>query len=360
MKRNNQYTHGGEVYDKQVTLDYSINVNPFGMPDAVKEAITANMEQYVKYPDSACLTLRKEISKANSKAKITSDMVLCGNGAADIIYRLCLAVKPKKAMVLAPTFSEYEQALHMVGSEVFYYELKEETGYLVEQDILEEIENKRCSMVFLCNPNNPIGNLIPAEMMRRIIEKCKQLGVLVVIDECFMEFTMYEETHSMVSNLTKYENVIIIKAFTKTYAMAGLRLGYALCADFDLLSRMRQSGPPWAVSSVAQVAGIAALKQHEYVEAARDYIKEEREYLTSMLRKIGCEVYHSETNYLVFKDPSHTTNPISLYERMLVRKILIRQCGNYHGLGNQYYRITVGRHNDNVTLIDALTQEIRM
>lgn len=358
MNQRKNYTHGGEVYDKEVTLDYSINVNPFGMPDSVKEAIISQIDNYVKYPDDSCIRLREAISNQNKKANITKEMVLCGNGAADLIYRLCLAVKPARAMVLAPTFSEYEQALQMVDCEVIHYQLKEENGFQVEEDLLQELEHKQCEMVFLCNPNNPIGNLISPNRMSQILKGCKERDILVAVDECFMEFTKWEATNSVVPDLAEYKNLIVIKAFTKTYAMAGLRLGYVLCADTELLGRMKECGPPWAVSSVAQAAGIAALSETEYVDKARTYIEKERAFLAQGLKELGCKVYESTTNYLVFQDASYRKETKSLYERMLERKILIRQCGNYYGLGESYYRITVGLHKDNLILMEALKEEI--
>lgn len=358
MKLSSEYAHGGEVYDKEIVLDYSINVNPFGMPDSVKQAIQENINEYMKYPDDSCMALRKSISEANKKNDVTPNMILCGNGAADLIYRLCLAVRPKKAMVLAPTFSEYEQALKVAGSEVIYYSLKEENGFEVQEDFLVALEESACKMVFLCNPNNPIGNIIPYERMEKIITKCNELGIILAVDECFMEFTRFQETHSIVSKLRAYQNLIVIKAFTKTYAMAGIRLGYVLSGNLPLLEKMKRSGPPWPVSTIAQVTGVAAIKETEYVDKARAYIESEREYLSKELKRIGCKVYPSQTNYLVFEDPSHGQSEKNLYERMLEQKILIRQCGNYHGLGPNYYRITVGVKNDNKAIIKALQNEI--
>lgn len=358
MKPANKYTHGGEIYDKEIALDYSINVNPFGMPESVKQAIQLNINEYVKYPDDRCIQLRKAISEANSSNRITPDMVLCGNGAADLIYRLCFAVKPKKAMVLAPTFSEYEQALKAAGSEVCYYSLREENGFEVQDDLLELLESSQCKMLFLCNPNNPIGNLISVKRMESIMKKCKERDIILVVDECFMEFTSYYKSHSVVSKLQSYPNLIVIKAFTKTYAMAGIRLGYVLSNNRSLLERMKEIGPPWAVSSVAQVAGIAALQEKEYVKYARAYIKRERNAIITSLREMGCKVYESCTNYIVFQDPSYNKKHNSLYERMLARRILIRQCGNYHGLGESYYRITVGLEKDNQVIIRALQEEL--
>lgn len=374
MKQERQYKHGGEIYDKDIALDYSINVNPFGMPESVKRAIVAHMEEYTKYPDDSCIALRKAIAKAHhtedhqkeghQSEQVNPEMVLCGNGAADIIYRLCLAEKPKRAMVLAPTFSEYEEALRMVDCTVEYYDLKEETGFTVEDDIFSQIRGNGYNMIFLCNPNNPVGNLIAPERMEQIIAICKEEGIRLVVDECFMEFTMYLTSHSVVAHLPSQPHVIVIKAFTKTYAMAGLRLGYALSADASLLARMRASGPPWAVSTTAQVAGLAALGEAGYVERARAYLVEGRAYLAEELRKMGYEVYDSCTNYLLFREQGQrakqesVTSPIgSLYERMLARKILLRQCGNYRGLGEDYYRITIGLEKDNHELIQALWKE---
>lgn len=344
-----QYSHGGEIYGKDIALDCSINVNPLRMPEAVKRAVREGIEQDYRYPDDDCTELREAIAgELPGSGRGRADWVLCGNGAADLIYRYVLSVRPGRVLMPAPSFSEYEKALLLAGTEVCHYSLREESGFRVEEDILGCLEGM--DAVFLCNPNNPVGNLMEPELLLRLLEQAGQREVRVFVDECFMEFTGEAGRCSLLPALESNSMLFILKAFTKTYAMAGLRLGYGVSADTGLLSRMKQSGPPWPVSSIAQRAGLAALGEREYLERSVGLIAEERGILKEGLERLGCKVYPSQTNYLMFRaDPG-------LYDSLLERRILIRQCGNYRGLGGEYYRVCVGRHEDNIRILQAIAE----
>lgn len=341
-----QYAHGGEIYDKTIRLDYSINVNPLRMPEGVKRAIVKGIEEDYRYPDHACGKLREAIAGARG---LLPEWVFCGNGAADVIYRYALAVKPSKVLLPAPTFSEYEKAFRLAGAEILYYDLKEADGFEVREDFLRRMGE--CELAVLCNPNNPVGNLTGAELMKRIVRKAKENGIRLLIDECFMEFTGEEEKYSLIPFVGDYDGLFILKAFTKTYAMAGIRLGYGLTSEKKLLEGMAEAGAPWSVSSVAQRAGIAALKETDYLRRAVEMIEREREFLTLSLRQLGFRVYPSKANYLMFRAGA------DLYERLLGEEILIRQCGNYRGLGKEYYRICVGLHKENERLLHILADK---
>lgn len=340
------YQHGGEMYDKNIRLDFSININPFGMPETVKNKIISEIEAYKNYPDDFCRELRNAIAQ---KENISEDWILCGNGAADMIYRLCYAKRPKKALLLAPTFSEYEKALLQVGCKIDYYQLQEGQNFSIQEDFFSFLKEE-LDIVFLCNPNNPVGNIIPMPILERINDICKENGIFLAIDECFMEFT--EKKNSMIKKIGENPHSCIIKAFTKTYAMAGIRLGYIICSDRNLLHKIKEAGAPWSVSIPAQKAGIAALKEKEYLLKTIAYLKEEREFLEKELKKLGCIVFPSEANYILWK-----FEPLigrDLYQKMLEKKILIRQCANYRGLGEHYYRICIGLHEENKCLLEQL------
>lgn len=204
--------------------------------------------------------------------------ILCGNGAADLVFRLALAEKPKHALVLAPTFAEYAAALETVDCEIHRHMLREENDFALTDDVLNAIEPP-IDRVFLCQPNNPTGQAADRTLMRRILAKCEAVGARLAVDECFLDFLPDGEAWTMKPELAAHPGLFILKAFTKLYGMAGVRLGYGLCADEDLLARMRRAGQPWAVSSLAQTAGLAALGQTEYVAQVRTLIETERPYL---------------------------------------------------------------------------------
>ena len=222
-------THGGDIYTykemfKREALDYSANINPLGMPRGVKEALIESIDSWANYPDPLCRKLKYDLAE---NEKVDNEYIILGNGAADIIFRLVYALKPKKAIVLAPTFSEYEEALTSVECKVQYHYLKEEDGFLLRDDFIECISDE-IDMVFICNPNNPTGELVSIELLEKILKRCREKDVMLVMDECFNDFIEEPERYTMKNYLKENKNLFILKAFTKIYAMAGLRLGYGL------------------------------------------------------------------------------------------------------------------------------------
>lgn len=336
-----RYEHGGDIYSRQIAYDFSANINPLGLPGGVRKALINHVDDSVHYPDVEATGLRTAIAEHEG---MRTEQVVCGNGAADLIYRIVWALKPQKALLLAPTFSEYERALRSVGCDVGFHMLREEEAFALQEDFLDKIDGN--DMIFLCNPNNPTGRTIPGELMSRIAARCRKSGCVLVVDACFWDFV---EKESSVTEKGRFEeNVIILKAFTKFYAMPGLRLGYVLCGDEALAGRIRSCGQCWAVSVPAQVAGIAALKEMEYAEETLKLIPKERGYLFKALTGLGMKVYPSEANFLLFR----CDRPL---DRLLLKEgIAIRSCENYEGLEYGFFRIAVRIHDENEILIRAI------
>ena len=211
-----------------------------------------------------------------------------------------------------------------------------------------DILHKGLDMAFLCNPNNPTGMLIPHRLLKKILEKSRKLGILLVVDECFLDFVKEPQEYSLKRSLSGFDNLFILKAFTKRYAMAGVRLGYGLCSNRVLLDKMEQNVQPWNVSTMAQAAGIQALSETEYVEKGRQLVFRESQWLKEEMTRIGYKVFPSEANYIFFKGPEE------LFDFCLRKRIVIRDCSNYPGLTKGYYRIAVKKHEENVKLIEVL------
>ena len=264
-----------------------------------------------------------------------------------MIFTLCRAVNPKKALIPAPTFAEYGQALASTGCELEYYMLTENEGFVLGEAYLD-ILHKGLDMAFLCNPNNPTGMLIPHCLLKKILEKSRKLGILLVVDECFLDFVKEPQEYSLKRSLSGFNNLFILKAFTKRYAMAGVRLGYGLCSNRVLLDKMERNVQPWNVSTMAQAAGIQALSETEYVEKGRQLVFRESQWLKEEMTRIGYKVFPSEANYIFFKGPEE------LFDFCLRKRIVIRDCSNYPGLTKGYYRIAVKTHEENVKLIEVL------
>lgn len=340
--KNLVYYHGGRVYDKNVQLDFSVNLNPLGMPQAVKNAIVESIDSFQTYPDTECIKLRTKLSQVEN---VPMDFIVCGNGADDLIFKLGEVLKPKRALVLSPTFAEYERSLHC---EVLHYFLEESQNFAVQNDILDYLS--QVDTFYLCNPNNPTGAVLTSHLMDIIVNKCIDKHITLVVDECFLDFVQNGISFKKYLHMDGLR-LVIIKAFTKSYSMAGIRLGYLITNDITLRQALFEYGQAWAVSTVAQVCGISALNCEGYIQKTRDYVTTEREYLTQALNSMGgFKVYPSVANYLLVK----TFHQVDIYQALLDRRILVRQCNNYLGLDSTYLRFAVKSHEDNLVLVNTL------
>ena len=346
--------HGGDWarFEQEygcVPLDFSANVSPLGMPDGVRRAVIQSLDTVPRYPDPLCRVLRENLGQFHG---LSETKILCGAGAADLIFRLVLAHKPQQALVTAPTFTEYAQALKLVGCKIQQYALSAQNGFIVTEDILSHI-TPELDLLFLCEPNNPTGRTTPPILLQQILQRCKDCGVLLAVDECFNDFLEDPASHTLQGALENSDNLVIFRAFTKSYALAGLRLGYALCCDAVLAERMRAAGPPWAVSTPAQAAGVAALQDLEYLQTLRKLIAEQRPQMQMALTAMECQVCPGEANYLLFYYPD-----VQLAQKLRKRGILLRDCSNYAGLGPGWYRTAVRTAEENEILLQAM-KEVR-
>ena len=404
------YVHGGDVYRRAVDLDYSVNINPLGMPPRACAAAKHGVDQSTAYPDWKVEKLRDAVvsflnrkfaavappAGANADIRVPSvgmradgvtasasagaavpvpeeietyeacsggpravapEWITFGNGAADLIYRLMQVLRPQQVVVAAPAFAEYSVAAERVGAQVVPVHLSEAADFsftpAVEAAFIRAIEAAPSgSAVFLCNPNNPDGNVIRAEVLQRIAAVCEAHHSWLLVDECFLPFLRSEIHYSMVPSLRAFEHLVILRAFTKIYGMPGLRLGYMLTAAQALTDAVRATMTPWEINLPAQLAGVAALEETEFVEKTRALIRAERAFLVQTLPTLPYveKVYVpvSDANFILFRTEEGAPDLKAL---LLERGVLIRACGNYEGLDARYYRICVRTHAENLELI---------
>jgi threonine-phosphate decarboxylase len=309
------YEHGG--YPDM--LDFSVNINPLGCPVKIDGL---DIETLIEnYPDSHCNSLREKLSE---KWGVPKEFIVCGNGASDLIMRICAALRPKRVFALAPTFSEYERCVKLFG------------GILA---------NENYDTAFICRPNNPDGKLVSEDIIIDMLKK----GVIVVVDECFIEFTEFK---SLIYLTEKYRNLILLNAFTKIYAMAGLRLGFAVCSDTKLIEKISFHDSAWCVSGIAQKIGIEVLKNLNFIAETRKFIAEEREFMLRKLSDLGLECYDSKANFIMIKSQK------PLFKGLYKKGIAVRDCSNFTGLDEHYIRIGLKKHDDNVKLIEEIANEL--
>lgn len=342
--------HGGDCYRNRIDYDFSINVNPLGMPQASIEAACQGIRLSGRYPDEKGEALCKALAKKEGVAK---ENILLGNGAAELIYALCHSLRPQKALAPAPCFMEYESAILAAGGKMTYYPLAEEKDFDLEEGFLSAI-TEETEIVFLCNPGNPTGRLIEQQLLWKIALKCEKMGIWLCVDECFLPFMRAEKELSMIGK-QQLSHLVVLRAFTKVYGMPGLRLGYACLSSKMLLDKMKASMQPWNTSVPAQMAGIAALQEDEsYLEKTRKLIDEEKKYLLNELSKgLAEKVIPSEANFILFKGRA------DLQKLLLKEKVLIRDCSNFENLAEGYFRIGIRTHEENVELIRRWKEAVR-
>lgn len=345
MGRND---HGGDVYRHENIIDFSASCNPLGPPEQVVQAVRDAAARIGSYPDPIWEELRFAIAEDQ---RVDASRIFVGNGAAEVIFALARCIGdgrgPKRALIPVPTFSEYEEALVQAGWEPVFFDAGPERGFAISEDILGEI-GPDIGAVFVCVPNNPSGALTDRKLLMEMLRRCEKTGALLVADESFMDFVPDAAERSLVRETADHRGLAVIRAFTKIYAMAGVRLGYCVSSDTGLLARMSGCVQPWNVSLLAQEAGLAALRCDGFIEKTGEYIEAERTRLVSELAGLGLGPAKPSANFILFRaDPG-------LGERLLERGILVRDCRSFRGLGPGYYRIAVRTREENDALIDAL------
>jgi threonine-phosphate decarboxylase len=347
--------HGGDIYGVPAlaaevrngrVIDFSANTNPLGMPLPVIEALREQAGDFARYPDPHCRLLRAALG---SWEGLNEEYIVCGNGSDDILFRLCHSRKPRQVLIAVPSFSEYERAAQEAGASISCHFLSEDEDFILSSRIIDDIR-PGMDMVFLANPNNPTGKLIAQDLIREILRRCAATGALLVMDECFLPFT---DTASITALFPEAPaSLVVIKALTKTFCLAGIRVGYGICADKGIAAGLKGAGQHWSVSGPAQAAGLAALQCGAWFSESKKMIKEARVVFTEDLRSLNLTVFESDANFLLFK-LEKALGP-SLENRCFDRGFLIRPCGNFRGLDNRYYRIAVKTPRENQALVEGL------
>lgn len=341
--------HGGDVYTYaqthggQMPLDFSANINPFGTPPAVMQAMQTALTQCMHYPDPLCRDLRQAIAIAQ---QIEPAQIFCGNGAAEVLFRLGAVLKPRRALLTAPTFAEY--ALSLPNCQLCYHTLRAQEDFAVTERILQDI-TPDLDAIYLCNPNNPTGRTIAPALMRQIIARCQTLDIWLVVDECFCDFLVDMDAHVLTS--VGFSKLIQLRAFTKMYAVAGIRLGYCIARDLQLIDALYRAGQPWNVSVVAQACGVAAAAESEFARKTAYQIAAERQWLKQGLEALSIKAFAGEANFLLFY-----SDQAALSEKTAQQGVLLRDCANYRGLTAGYYRTAVRERQDNMKLLEVLAR----
>ena len=348
-----RFSHGGNVYEAGqlgTWLDFSANINPLGMSARVKQVIGQHIEALVHYPDPAGGALKEALS---AYYQVPTQNLVLGNGAAELLYVFFHCVRPHRVLLPVPSFSEYERAARASGADILYQFLRPEDDFAWNGEQLQQ-RLPEADCVVLANPNNPTGNLYRAEIIRDFLEAAAVHGVWVIVDESFLDFRMDRERYTAALLAVQQPQLLVLQSLTKFYAIPGLRLGFGI-SSVDMVNRMELSKDPWNVNLLAQQAGGAALRDKEYQQRTRQFVRQEALLLAKQLRELpGIRVYEPTVNFILLAIHQTGRSAPDLVRELRRQEILVRDCSNYPGLDDGYIRIAVRQRDDNERLLAAM------
>lgn len=349
------YDHGGNIFTVARTLrvapdqilDFSASINPLGMSPKVHKALISSLDSLGHYPDTSHRELRQALAKFHllSPASFT-----IANGSTELIYNLPALLPGKKALVISPSFSEYVRALNQHHWDIQHFILTPESDFSIDTDELERALAGGFDLLFLCNPGNPNGTLYPRQTIEKVHSLCQSAGTFLILDEAFMDFC---EEASAKRMIVQSDNAVILRSMTKFFGIPGLRLGYAISND-TLAARLDSMGGPWNVNTLALAAGTAALRDVQHSRETLAFVRQERRrFLERLARFSRLRVYPSSVNYLLVEIREGMTSR-ELKERLLLHRIIIRDCATFTGLSERFFRIAVRSGDENDRLLEIL------
>jgi threonine-phosphate decarboxylase len=328
-------------------IDFSANINPIGPPPVLKEKWNDFFQEITVYPDPFAEKLKNRIAE---REEISDDSILIGNGGAELITLVARFLQGKKVIVVEPTFSEYEKACRANLCEIQYYQMKEPNFALSLDELRPDLPS--ADALFLCNPNNPTGIQYSVSMILSMIEECEKQNCFVILDEAFYDFLL--DYHSFIPYINRFSNLIIIRSMTKMFAIPGLRLGY-LAATPEIIAELSTLQPHWSINTIALLAGELCLQNKDFIKETQSYIWEERERLSTFLKRNNFEITPSHVNFYLLRDPIHK-DQFSLFEFLLQKGIIPRHTFNFPGLDGNWLRFAIKSKEENSKLMEVLLE----
>lgn len=343
-----KFAHGGDIYSETKNwLDFSANINPLGLSDTVKRAITENINNIVNYPDPKNRELIEVFAR---NYEVPKENIIIGNGASELIYLFFSVMRFKKVLIVAPSFSDYERAATAAGSEIEFIYLKSSDDFSFP---LEKIKKRAedFDAIVLGNPNNPTGTLIKAE---DILNLNQNTDAFMFIDESFMDFIENKKDYEMLNFAAKSNRMFVIRSLTKFYAIPGLRLGFGVASE-SLIQKLSAAKDVWSVNLLAAKAGTAAVEDENYKINTLLWLKSEQEFLTKNLNSLNIKHYKPAANFILCEFENENISR-KIREGLKAKDILVRNCENFSGLNAKFIRIAIKSREDNEKLIKNLKE----
>ena len=349
------HEHGGNVFAVARSLglpperivDFSASINPLGMAPGVRGALAGCVDRLLHYPDKGATGLKESLAAYHG---VAPGEIAVANGSTELIHLLPRAVSGVRGLIVAPAFAEYALSLGKAGWRTDYFTLAGDDGFALSLPALKAKLGQGYDLLFLCNPGNPTGALLPRDVVAAVVELCRASGTFFVLDEAFIDFCEEESAKDLI---VRSGHGVLLRSMTKFFAIPGLRLGYAIGAPaiIDAIDALQN---PWSVNTAAQVAGIASLDDADYCLRTREYVALERAFLMDGLAALpSLRVFDSRANYLLVEILGGSS-AAELRRRLMEKGLLIRDCGNFQGLDGRFFRVAVRLRAENEALLAEL------
>jgi threonine-phosphate decarboxylase len=333
-----EHIHGGRVFEAardlnipwQRILDFSANINPAGQPKGLKAHLFAAFAETVHYPDVKAEGLVEAIRGSTGLAR---EAILPGAGSTPHIRLISRTLAPERPVIVAPAFAEYGEALEAAGRAPGYAFAEKRHGFEVTAEVAEAAIALNPDMIFIANPANPTGRLVPKASMEILLEHSLKTGCWLVIDEAFIGFT---EGESLQALAAERERVIVLRSLTKIFAIPGLRLAYLVCAPESIRPLAAQT-EPWPLNCMALEAGLFCIPQKEFVANTPADTARLRALLQMTLEPYG-KVVRSDANFVLMDAGRQAP---AIIRHLFANRILVRDCSNFKGLAHGFLRFAV-------------------
>ena len=364
MIKHKDHFHGSDLekiediyhIKKEDIISFSANVNPLGVSPKLRKTLTDKIDAITTYPDREYTSLRKCIG---NYVNADYNHIIVGNGSTELISLFIQIMHPKKAVMIGPTYSEYEREVSLGGGSSLYYRLNEEDDFKLDLKSLENELRPEVDLLVICNPNNPTSSAIKSDDMRKILDICKQRDIFVMVDETYVEFAHDMEKITAIPLTEYYNNILILRGISKFFAAPGLRLGYAVCGNEDLLKEINKRKNPWTINSLAVIAGEIMFSDDEYIERTKSLISSERKRVCDVLYECtNVKVFPPVANFVLVKILKKDLTAEDLFENAIKKGLMIRDCSTFPFLDQKYIRFCFMSPEQNNELLKVLLESL--
>lgn len=333
-------------------VNFGANVNPLGLSSSVLASLKENLHLLERYPDRSYTSLRKTIG---GYCHVRPEQVVVGNGSTELISLLIHAKRARKALLIGPTYSEYERELRLAGGTMDFYDLREEADFQIDFDDFFKVLQNGYDLIILCNPNNPTSSALTTRQIQTILEHLEQIGGFLMIDETYVEFAPDVDQISAVSLVDRFDNFMVLRGVSKFFAAPGMRLGYGITGNRSFLETVQTLQNPWSLNSLGAYAGEQMLNDQTYIDATRSLILSEREKaLCRLSDSKDLKAYPAYANFILVKLEKPGLTSQQMFERCIRQGMMIRDCSSFRQLPGEYIRFCIMRPEDNQRLLDLL------